>query len=154
MKHRAGIVLMNRNNELLLVQNVLNLKWSFPKGCIESNESIEECAKREFHEETGNILTDKESYIFSFNCNDCKYFVYLTSRNKSEFNLDIFDRKEIKSVQWFNKDSLNLIPCNQGVREYMKEYVNLELKPVYKLKKTHKPVKITDSDGWTTVVKK
>lgn len=48
---KAGVVLTDNKNRLLIVQS-RNFKWGFPKGSIEPNESIPQCASRELQEET------------------------------------------------------------------------------------------------------
>lgn len=50
-KIKAGVILNNTNNKLLIIQS-RNFKWGFPKGGIEKDESIVKCASRELREET------------------------------------------------------------------------------------------------------
>jgi 8-oxo-dGTP pyrophosphatase MutT (NUDIX family) len=49
----GGVLFRTRNNrkELLLIKR--NGVWDLPKGKLESNESVEDCAAREVGEETG-----------------------------------------------------------------------------------------------------
>lgn len=51
-KYTSVIVFAIMNNRVLLV-NVKSRGWDFVGGRIEENESLRECAKREFLEETG-----------------------------------------------------------------------------------------------------
>ena len=46
----GGVIL---NNDKVLVINQDNISWCLPKGAIEKNESLIDCAKREIYEETG-----------------------------------------------------------------------------------------------------
>ncbi len=52
----AGVIAENLNGKLLMVQegkeHVENT-WNFPGGQLEQDETLEECAHREFKEETG-----------------------------------------------------------------------------------------------------
>jgi 8-oxo-dGTP diphosphatase len=56
---RAGgglVVRMDRERlEVVLVHRPVREDWTFPKGKLEDDETLEECALREVHEETGLI---------------------------------------------------------------------------------------------------
>lgn len=50
---KAGTFLLNSNHtKLALIYRERGKDWSFPKGHLEQNETIEECAIRETNEET------------------------------------------------------------------------------------------------------
>lgn len=56
---KAGAIIM-RDNKILLVQS-RGKKWGFPKGSVEMNESLCECASRELLEETSlNVSFSKD----------------------------------------------------------------------------------------------
>jgi len=70
-KKKAGGILKH-NNRLLLVQSRGN-KWGFPKGSLELNESVLDCALREVQEETSLLIPfteDDKKYYF----NDVVFF--------------------------------------------------------------------------------
>src|SRR3989344_6768188 len=50
---KAGCVVMNDRNEVLLVTDKQKEIWTFPKGHAESGETLEQVALREVKEETG-----------------------------------------------------------------------------------------------------
>ncbi|MGB8816264.1 MAG: NUDIX domain-containing protein [Minisyncoccia bacterium] len=50
---KAGCVVLNENNEVLLVSSDGGKIWTFPKGHAENGETLEEVALREVKEETG-----------------------------------------------------------------------------------------------------
>ncbi len=50
---KAGGLVVNENNEVILVSNKEQRVWSFPKGHAEAGETMEQVAKREIGEETG-----------------------------------------------------------------------------------------------------
>src|SRR3989344_3008289 len=50
---KAGCVVLNQKNEVLLVSLVENEIWTFPKGHMENGETLENTAVREVLEETG-----------------------------------------------------------------------------------------------------
>ncbi|WP_298297911.1 NUDIX domain-containing protein [Hydrotalea sp.] len=49
--YAAGGIVWNENNELLMIRRYG--KWDLPKGHLQSNETLEQCALREVKEETG-----------------------------------------------------------------------------------------------------
>lgn len=57
---KAGVVVYNsRLDKILIVQSKGKL-WGFPKGSLEQNETLYECAIRELKEETGILLDFEE----------------------------------------------------------------------------------------------
>lgn len=69
MLKKAGCILINLDNkEVALVCR--NGEYSFPKGHLEENETLQECAIRETIEETGHnchLLNNKELSIIKYN---------------------------------------------------------------------------------------
>ena len=53
-----GVIAVTKNKKILLVRGRKTGKWSLPKGHRESNETPEECAKREMNEETGICIQE------------------------------------------------------------------------------------------------
>lgn len=49
----AGFIVLNQNNEVLIMYQVENQYWEFPKGKVEPDEDVWETAVRELAEETG-----------------------------------------------------------------------------------------------------
>jgi 8-oxo-dGTP pyrophosphatase MutT (NUDIX family) len=56
MIRAAGILYQSRTGQILLVHRTDGLGWAFPGGHIEDGETVEECARREFGEETGQKI--------------------------------------------------------------------------------------------------
>jgi ADP-ribose pyrophosphatase YjhB (NUDIX family) len=50
---KAGCIVMNDKNEVLLVSEPDKIVWTYPKGHAENGENVEDTAKREVFEETG-----------------------------------------------------------------------------------------------------
>lgn len=61
--HRAGAIIVNSENNIVLVKEHL---WTFPKGGVEEGEDYLEAAKREVYEETGLKEFHDEEYLDSF----------------------------------------------------------------------------------------
>ena len=111
----SGIILISKNNRILLVKGRKKNKWSFPKGHLKSNETIHQCALRECFEETGISLKD-------FNCDGYKkltageYFIY---KDVDEFNTYVQDSHEICDVGWFDVESMMDLRTNIDVSAFL-----------------------------------
>lgn len=103
-QYKAGVILINDENNILLVQNY-DGKWTFPKGGIECGETIEEAAVRELFEETGIRLPKKDMKIFIKSYKQ----TYFICRARAEIKYDetlIQDKVEITGIGWFCMEHL------------------------------------------------
>ena len=110
--------------------NKYTSKWGFPKGNLENNESLFDCATRELQEETGILisLTGHEIPIILNNQNT-EYFTY-----KSDVLIEpkCFDSKEISKIKWFSV--INLLGTdhrilNSDLKHFVKNnLVNIKIK--------------------------
>lgn len=80
--HACGSCVINSNNDVLLIKR--QGIWDLPKGKLEKNESLEECATREVEEETG-----VKSSVTSFLINT--YHAY-----------DTYGELCLKVTHWYN----------------------------------------------------
>ena len=58
----AGVIIINKDNEILLQKRSDNGYWDYPAGSMELGESFEECARREVLEETGLLCGKLEFF--------------------------------------------------------------------------------------------
>lgn len=119
---RAGIIL-NCNQRFVLVKSNTNKKWSFPKGHIEPDEETNDCAFREFKEETGIDLEKEDIHLMKTKIiGDTMYFYY-NSCDPSLVERDFFlDQNEIIEANWFTIAEMKEIDergCNIGVRVFI-----------------------------------
>jgi len=122
MIKRAGIIL-DCHDMYILVKSNTNKKWSFPKGRIEPEEEYNECAFREFREETGIDLEKEDIYLIRTKViGDTMYFYYKAhdpSLIEREFSLD---EKEIIEANWFSLEEMRELEersCNVGVKVFI-----------------------------------
>ena len=104
---KAGVLIFDRTlNKVLAVKNCYNPKcpkWGLPKGHMENQENLIDCAKREFKEETGlniEVLVD-DPYI---KINNSVYFVYYLV-NKIE-KINPIDTNEINESRFVDINEL------------------------------------------------
>tara|TARA_B100001175_G_C19300938_1_gene538205 strand:- start:231 stop:701 length:471 start_codon:yes stop_codon:yes gene_type:complete len=107
----AGGLVYNKDNSLLMI--LRNDKWDLPKGKLEDNESIEDCAIREVTEECGVkglIITAKTKDTYHIYNDDSKNILKQTSWFIMETNFDglLVPQKEegIKKVAWIKEDKI------------------------------------------------
>lgn len=71
----GGILYDKKENSILIVQSRGKM-WGLPKGTIEQDETIEECAMREIKEETGiEVNINKNSQYLSENNKRCIFYI-------------------------------------------------------------------------------
>lgn len=108
----AGILTVNENGEFLLTKRnskaaYLGGCWSVPSGEVDVNEfeSMEQCARREFFEETTHQIPENHKLICidRYFADDRMYFLFVY-RVKKRFFVKI--DWEHEDVNWFTKDNL------------------------------------------------
>lgn len=107
MTLKAGVILINKNKIGLIYRNYYN-DYSFPKGHLEDNESLVECAIRETEEETKRkvkLVFDEEIYIESYvtprgeEC-ECHYYLGLDDGHSDNDSTDTHD------LMWIDFDKV------------------------------------------------
>jgi 8-oxo-dGTP pyrophosphatase MutT (NUDIX family) len=108
----GGGLVRNNDQEILLIFRLG--KWDLPKGKLDENETIEECALREVSEETGlthlKIIRTLEityhTYILFGKHNLKETHWYEMSSNKSD-KLIPQTEEDITEIKWVKKDNLS-----------------------------------------------
>ena len=112
---KAGIVLMDNENNILFIQQKSNLNWSLPKGSLKKGETYEEGAKREMLEETGIAVSPftctKQFYFYQ---QKVHYIFYIYKMNISRKEIvvssdDIVGFMWLKKNQFHEKKKTNLV---------------------------------------------
>ena len=107
MEKSSGCIIFN-NNKVLVVKQI-NGDYGFPKGHIEDNETLEECAIRETFEEVGLRVKVDPNLKFSIS-----YFVHNNVPKKAtyfvSFLIDtdniVIQEEEIEEAMWVNIDDV------------------------------------------------
>jgi 8-oxo-dGTP pyrophosphatase MutT (NUDIX family) len=124
-RKKAGVIVVRNFSEVWITQSYHQC-YGFPKGEKEPDESIEECAKREFYEETGhnidNIELDKCSKV-SVYILDVEYIFFILNVD-SDFNIKTFplDDVEITSCGWVKLRDIYTLKVSKSVKMSIKMY--------------------------------
>ena len=116
MAKKAGIVLINSKNMILVVKGRESKKWSIPKGHKEDKDGdIFNTGKREFKEETGRILCGSEQQISIFKHKKEQYFVMRINHEDLPCDTENIDTVEIMNIAWFPPEKLKKMRINSGL---------------------------------------
>ncbi|MGD6831228.1 NUDIX hydrolase [Sutcliffiella halmapala] len=113
----ASVILLDKNNRLLLQLRKDNNCWGLAGGSLEPGETLEEAAKRELLEETGLVANELqlfkifsgEEFYYKYPHGDEVYNViatYICTDYDGEIRID---NDEVKELRFFN---VNQIPSN------------------------------------------
>lgn len=128
----AGGIVINAKNEILMIFR--RGKWDLPKGKLDENESIEDCAVREVAEETGLVNITLEQYIGK------TYHEYFEKWLQEDvvketwwFKMKVLNsnklipqlEEDIEKVEWVGMQDLNLKLQNtyQNIQEIIDKYL-------------------------------
>lgn len=128
----AGGIVTNAKNEILMIFR--RGKWDLPKGKLDENERIEDCAVREVAEETGleNIKLEQyigktyHEYFDKWLQEDvvketCWFKMKVLNSNKLIPQLE----EDIEKVEWVGMQDLNMKLQNtyQNIQEIIDKYL-------------------------------
>lgn len=122
---KAGCILVNKEQkEIALV--VQNGEYSFPKGHLEGNETIQECAIRETIEETGHdvkIIKKLKSIKYK-SPEDIVYEKhYFLGIDNGIINKKI-DSKDRETTEWYKIEEISEKLSYQYLKKYWQEIRN------------------------------
>lgn len=113
----AGGLVKNKNGEILLMFR--RGKWDLPKGKLDENESIEECAKREVQEETGlrklkiGGLIEKSYHTYvEFGKHILKESYWYAMTTTADEPLVPQTEEDITEILWVKKEDLEKYTSN------------------------------------------
>lgn len=123
--NKAGCVLIDKENKKIgLVYRKKNNDYSFPKGHLEENETLFECAIRETEEETGRrckLLFEKEIGIIEYTNFEGNIKTYMYLAIDDGVTDRIIDEKDKEELVWVNYDDVIDKLSYQNLKDFWKK---------------------------------
>lgn len=120
----ASIICIDERGRILLGKRVDNHKWGYSGGSIEIDEVVEECAKRELHEEMGLIAEELE--FFCVNSGPEAHYIYPNGDEVSNFEIVYLCRNwkgelrpldgEMEELRFFSPNEVILAEISPPIR--------------------------------------
>lgn len=120
--NKAGCILINKELKKigLVYRKKLN-DYSFPKGHLEENETLSECAVRETTEETGRdckLISDKEIGVIEYTNYEGQIKTYMfLAVDKGKTNKKIAE-KDKEEVVWVNYNEVESKLSYQNLKDF------------------------------------
>lgn len=137
IKKAGAFVYDKKQNKILLVQS-RGQYWGPPKGSMDKEETIKECAVREVKEETGIDISPDSLERFYIVKGKALYYYYELEENEIYVQNHIKDN-DANGIGWFSVECLpylikeKKITINQHCKILIKRYLDFDID--YELKK-------------------
>lgn len=122
----ACAIILNNQNMVLACQRSTNmhlpLKWEFPGGKIEENETAEDCLIREIKEELDieiQILEQKSTSDYHYSDKSIRLIPFICKHLSGKISL-----KEHKDFRWLDKSNLLGLDWAAADLPILKEYLH------------------------------
>ena len=119
---RAAVAILRENGRVLVCQRKKNsryeLKWEFPGGKVESGESVQDCVKRELHEElsiddeTIGRMTSQVNHYDDGGIFEVTYCFILQFRGKPV-------NKAFEEIRWVTLTELQSMDILEGNKSFV-----------------------------------
>lgn len=123
--NKAGCVLINRENKQIgLVYRKKCDDYSFPKGHLEKDETLYECAIRETEEETGRkckLVSEKEIGIIEYTNFEGNIKTYMYLAIDEGLTDKVIDEKDKENLVWVNYDDVIDKLSYQNLKDFWKK---------------------------------
>ena len=134
--NKAGCILINKELKKigLVYRKKLN-DYSFPKGHLEENETLSECAVRETTEETGRdckLISDKEIGVIEYTNYEGQIKTYMfLALDKGKTNKKIAE-KDKEELVWVNYNEVKSKLSYQNLKDFWNK-VKEKVEKIYKI---------------------
>lgn len=120
--NKAGCILINKElKKIGLVYRKKINDYSFPKGHLEENETLSECAVRETTEETGRdckLISDKEIGVIEYTNYEGQIKTYMfLALDKGKTNKKIAE-KDKEELVWVNYNEVESKLSYQNLKDF------------------------------------
>ena len=120
---KSGCILLNKEfKQVALVYRVKHNDYSFPKGHLEANETLIECALRETEEETGrmcHLLNDEVLGINSYkNASEGRIDTYMYLAVDDGPSSKIFKEEDKEELVWVDIDEVPKRLTYQNLQDF------------------------------------
>lgn len=129
-RKKAGVFIFDpEQSRVLLVRSRGDL-FGAPKGSIEENENIIDCALRELKEETGLILNQNQ-LLKEIKIKNRSFYFYSEIKTKDDVFPEIKEDNDVNGITWIKIDCLEdmikngLITLNQDCKFLFKKFLNI-----------------------------
>ena len=124
-REKVGIILIKGNKHIWITESYHNC-YGFPKGEKEQGETTEECAKREFKEETGHSIDNinlSKCLQVTTSIDNITYIFYVV-HVPGHFELEHFpeDDVEITSCGWMDIEGVSKLKLSKAIRKIYNLY--------------------------------
>lgn len=129
VKKKAGVLVYN-DDKILIVQSRGNY-WGFPKGTLEPNEKVRQCALRELKEETGIELQDSDLDQCICVQNTALYYIYKIDKEMG--SIQHIENNDVNGIAWIKLECLknmfekNNIKLNYHCKYLIQQFFNIKL---------------------------
>lgn len=127
----ASIICVDDQGRILLGKRSDNKMWGYSGGAVEIDERVEDCAKRELHEEMGLIAEELE--FFYVNSGPEAHYVYPNGDEVSNFEIIYICRKwhgepksldgEMEELRFFSCEQIDLSEISPPIRQVVSAYI-------------------------------
>lgn len=131
--NKAGCVLINRENKQIgLVYRKKCDDYSFPKGHLEKDETLYECAIRETEEETGRkckLVSNEEAGIIRYTNYEGEINTYMYLAIDEGLIDKVIDEKDKENLVWVDCDEVENKLSYQNLKDFWNQ-VKKEVKDI------------------------
>ena len=128
----ASVICLDNQGRILLGRRKDNRMWGYSGGSVEIDEVVEDCARRELHEEMGLLAGELE--FFCVNSGPEAHYIYPNGDEVSNFEIIYLCRQwqgepraldgEMLELRFFSHDEIDLSEISPPIRPVMAKLID------------------------------